>query len=104
MNKQTREKLNTVIEEFDFERVLAVMNFLNWTWVGEEISIPVLINQAVNLLNRCYDGITDPEKEIDSSREDDYCISIGGFKATAYKEDKEYDFTLEFVIAEWDTF
>lgn len=93
-----KEKLiESILENFDFEEVRKVMNFLNWTWHNEDEtpSTYKLINSAKRRLEEVY--------EI-SMREDRNCsISSGGLKAsTIWDEGQVVFLELEFVLTSWD--
>ena len=52
------EKINEVLEEFDFDKVQKVMNFLKWKWAdnNDTMSIPShyrIIEEAKRLLYYC---------------------------------------------------
>ena len=52
------EKINEVLEEFDFDKVQKVMNFLKWKWAdnNDTMSIPShyrIIEEAKSLLYSC---------------------------------------------------
>ena len=88
------EKINEVLEEFDFEKVHEVMNFLKWKWAdnNDTMSIPShyrIIEEAKRLLYYC-------KKE-----KDDITISTGGFIAQKDKDENgESYYSLSFVICE----
>lgn len=92
-----KEKLiESILENFDFEKVRKVMDFLNWTWVDNEVpSTYKLINSAKKRLEEAYDA---------SIRENqNYFINSGGLKASAIWEEGQVIFLeLEFVLTSWD--
>lgn len=99
MNK----KVETILENFDFERVHKVMVFLNWTWITSKTekgvpSIYELIREAEYLLKESYKSSM--EKQEDSGR------ATGGFKALSFWEEEkgEVDLSLSFEVDSWDTF
>lgn len=83
------EKIETVLERFDFDRVHEVMEKINWTWGREGVpSSYQLIKSARRKLNRLAD-------------EDISKISSGGL--TAYK-DSNGELNLYFYISESDSY
>ena len=93
-----------IMQEFDFERVHSVMDYLEWKWQIpssslDDLEVPSLsrIKVAVyDLLARTCDRIL--EEKIES-----YLIGSGGFEARAWYEDgKITNLQLSFVLAEWD--
>ena len=93
-----KEKLiNNILENFDFDKVRKVMDFLNWTWHNEDEtpSTYTLINSAKRRLEEVY--------EI-SMREDRNCsISSGGLKAsTIWDKGQVVCLELDFVLASWE--
>lgn len=77
------EVVEEIMENFDFERVHAVMDFLNWTWGLDNPEVPtiqVLRSTARGLL---LDVVADPEKTY---------VGAGGFYARRHlfkDEDEE---------------
>ena len=92
-----KEKLiENILENFDFEKVRKVMDFLNWTWADNEVpSTYKLINSAKKRLEEAYTL---------SERENRNCsISSGGLKAsTIWDEGQVVFLELEFVLTSWD--
>ena len=91
-----KEKLiDSILENFDFDKVRNVMNFLNWTWADNEVpSTYKLINSAKRRLEEAY--------EI-SMRENRNCsISSGGLKSSAlWDEGQVFCLELDFVLTSW---
>jgi hypothetical protein len=98
MNKSEHESMiDTIIDEFNFERVHIAMTALDWQWKTTEgngyavPTMPKLKAMARRLLNESI-----KEKVVGS----------GGFVATYHAEDKdeiEY-FQLKFVLAQEDSY
>ena len=84
------EHIDAIINNFDFEKVNKVMNFLNWTWFFSTTcpTIDELKQEAKRILN-----------EICDSEDDTIAISTGGFKASIYDDHLE----LEFIVALYDS-
>ena len=91
-----------IIEEFDFEKVKSVMDFLKWTWhsVNNETGIPStgkLVKEAEKLLNEAWDKALELRE--------DYMVGTGGFKAVALYEDAEVcQIDLSFVLTDWSVY
>ena len=77
------EHIDAIINNFDFERVNNVMNFLNWTWYFNTTcpTIDELKQEAKRILN-----------EICDSEDDTIAIFTGGFKASIYDDHLELEF------------
>ena len=89
------EKINEVLEEFDFDEVHKVMVFLNWRWVNDDETFTIpsyyrMMEDAKKLLYDCK-----------NSDEDYYTASTGGFMAYKGKNDDGNNFySLKFVLCE----
>lgn len=83
------EHIQYIIENFDFQRIYNVMDALKWTWFDSDDTptIDRMKQTAIHLLNEVY------------SREVDYSIGTGGFRATKYDDCLK----LEFVIRDIDS-
>lgn len=95
-------QIEDIIDEFDFERVKKVMDFLEWEWVDAEIAIPrigELRKKARLLLSEVAIKVL-CNAEIDAESN----IATGGFRASAYKYDDKVQFRLTFELAEYDNF
>lgn len=90
------EKIDEVLDKFDFEKVHHVMEFLEWTWGGDEDShipdIPELRKTARKLLKDA--------SEIKKGRR---CTSTGGFYAEAEYYRKQIYLRLYFAVEEQET-
>lgn len=88
-------KIDDLMENFDFEKVKKVMDFLDWTWYGESKppSIEALKRNARDMLERAVEEKT--------------CISSAGFKAV-YENDPENPndpyIGLEFILEDMEGF
>ena len=90
------EQIEDLLDEFDFDKVKKVMDFLKWNYYGsdhEEVTIGELRRMARYLLEGAYNA------EIST----DYTTSSGGFEATRcmYPGDTQKYLTLKFVVTEW---
>ena len=93
--------INEILDQFDFEKVNQVMNSIYWRWVMpggyRTPSIPELRKHARNLLEETVSGLI-------RSKESDYCIESGGFRAEAdkYEDDPKIHIQLSFVVTSWE--
>ena len=93
------EKIIEVLENFDFDKVQMVMDFLNWKWIDTNgtFAIPSyyrMIEMAKDLLYHCK-----------NNENETVTISTGGFVAHKNKDkDGENVYSLSFVICESSNF
>ena len=89
------EKINEVLEEFDFDEVHKVMVFLNWSWVNDDETFTV---------PNCYRMIQDAKKllyDCKKSKNKYFTTATGGFVARKGKsEDGDNFYSLSFVLCE----
>ena len=101
-----RERIPTIMEQIDFERIHRVMTVLNWKWVSASepitgFSVPSAIDIALTAERILVDCITMWEK--DGRSRDGYFISTGGFEARIdCYDDGEATLTLSFQIESAD--
>jgi hypothetical protein len=96
------DAVEDILDEFDFEKVKKVMDFLDWKWHAAEDGVPriaELRKSARSLLKQCAFKVL-LSSEIDAESN----IFTGGFRAQAYKYDDNVNFRLSFVLTEWDDF
>lgn len=91
-----KEKINSVMEQFDFEKVQSVMEDLDWKWAGTKYGVPTvdeMKHEAKRLL-------------VDAVEEKSTCAT-GGFRAV-YESDGPNDpdpyIGLEFILEECEGF
>lgn len=92
------ELIENILENFDFEKVKKVMDFLGWTYYDSEETPSTyrLIKSAKRLLEDTY------ERALNNKTL--YSTSCGGFKVMAhYCEEKEeiFSLSLEFILESW---
>ena len=90
-----QDKIDDIMDNFDFNKVETVMKATNWTWASTH-GVPVeheLRKQARELLKSVSQHYV-------SQLGFRYAISTGGFKATKYYDG---ELELEFIMAKWDT-
>ena len=99
----TEAMINYIIEEFDFDKVQLAMEYLCWKWRGEDVTINMLKETAIELLKdaaRCrLNDHKDEHWELGVA----YCT--GGLQAKAYCDEDKTKITsldLKFVVSEWD--
>lgn len=91
LEKQKQQAIESIIEEFDFEKVLKTMEFLEWSWIGhKKLTLEILINKAYYLLN----GVANEKYD----NGDCYEFATGGFVARTYCG----ELSLKFVISSWE--
>ena len=97
------EMINGIMENFEWKRVQEVMDYLDWQWRGEYVTIVMLKETAERLLRGAVESRLD--KFSDEHDEVGIVNATGGLEATAYcDEDKENIVSLElkFVLSSWD--
>jgi hypothetical protein len=95
--------IDEIMDEFNFAQVQNVMNYLDWKWVGEKVTIEMLRESAERLLRdaaklRLGDWI-------DEHWEQGIIAATGGFQAKAFCNEDKTKITgleLKFVLTEWD--
>lgn len=98
------QMMDSIMQNFEFERVSCVMEALDWRWgvtQGFEVPSQEKIKEfAYKLLK---DAATQIQKE-NISPNSPFCLSSGGFKATAFKSKKGNvsNLRLDFIISEWE--
>jgi len=100
MDKQ--KAINSILENFDFNKVHNVMTHLEWKWAtsNTEIGIPSigeLFLRVQDYLNECYDKA--------ETKKGNYNTATGGFQYLAEynKETEEVDYLdVKFVLTEWN--
>jgi hypothetical protein len=87
MKNNYNKQINYIINNFNFQRVKRVMDFLEWQWFEEGIpELETIIKFARELLNQC---VTYNHKQ----------LSSGGFLVTKYEDRLD----LKFVVEEFDS-
>jgi hypothetical protein len=96
--------INDIMDEFNFARVQYVMNYLNWQWLGEHVTIEMLKEEAERLLHGAAEMRLGKYK--DEHWEQGIIHGTGGFQAMAFcNEDKTkiIGLDLKFILESWDT-
>lgn len=86
--------IEDILDEFDFDKVHKVMEFLNWTWVSRESpNIPPTVGQlrkkARSLMLYCLN-------------KGDQSIATGGFWVTKRILGGTPFYRLQFVVSSWE--
>ena len=93
-----QEKIDEVMDYFDFDKVAKTMRFLNWNWIIDGIPDSPKIRQQTRLLmNDCYTRLI-------ASGTDEMTISTGGIKVTCYIIKEKPEFDVSFELAQWSTY
>ena len=110
MNSQSKvdtdpveEMIDGIMENFEWKRVQEVMDYLNWQWRGEFVTVAMLKETAKRLLRGAIGSRLG--EFIDESDEIGIANSTGGLEAKAWcDEDKTHIVRLElkFVLGSWD--
>ena len=95
--------IDDIMNEFDWLRVQRTMEFLDWKWAGEYVTIPMLQKTAKHLLESAMDARLNTYK--DSHWE--VCISsgTGGLDAKAWcdkSKTKIIGLELQFTLSHWE--
>jgi hypothetical protein len=95
--------IDDIIENFNFDRVQRTMDFLRWKWVGQYVTVEMLLEEARRLLKGAAKSrLTDFKDEY---WEMGVTNGTGGFQAKAYCNEaktKIIALDLKFVLTEWD--
>jgi hypothetical protein len=97
------EMIDGIMENFEWKRVQEVMDYLDWQWRGEYVTIVMLKETAERLLRGAINSRLG--EFIDESDEIGIANSTGGLEAKAWcNEDKTHIVRLElkFVLGSWD--
>ena len=116
MNPQPTEKvyldpvnkmINDIMDEFDFNRVETVMEFLDWKWAGdnglEYVTVDMLKKTAKRLLRDAAESRLGRFKN--EHWEQGIICGTGGFQAMAFcneEKTKIEALQLKFILVEWD--
>ena len=97
------QMIEDIIENFDFNQVQSVMDYLDWKWRGEYVTVEMLREQAERLLRGAM------ESRLGSFRHESHEVGIvngtGGLEAKAWCDEtktKIVALDLKFVLSSWD--
>ena len=97
------QMIDGIMENFEWKRVQEVMDYLDWQWRGEYVTVAMLKETAKRLLRGAINSRFG--EFIDESDEIGIANSTGGLEAKAWcNEDKTHIVRLElkFVLTDWD--
>ena len=99
--------IDDIMDEFDFNRVETVMEFMDWKWAGDNGLERVTVNMLKKEARRLLRGAADARLGGYKKTHWEQCIihGCGGFQATAFcYEDKTkiVSLDLKFILEEWD--
>lgn len=82
-----------VLEEFDFQKVKRIMDYLEWQWQFKTPTVSDIINNAYRLCFQAYS---------ESIKDSQFClVGTGGFEASYTPEIKSLE--LKFIVESIDT-
>ena len=97
MSKSKQEQIDEIMDNFDFNKVAKIMDFLGWKWYMKEYRVPEeseIRKEARKHLSKTYDYGEGQGRE--------YCTVTGGFK---YTYDPLYtELQLSFEIVNWASY
>lgn len=100
-NGEVKDDINSILDYFDFQRVLKVMTALDWTWWFTD-GVPEIWDVRKEARQRLEEAV----KGLIHSGEKRWFSACGGFLAEAEIEEgnpKIY-LKLSFVVSEWDNY
>lgn len=99
MNQDDHEVVWQLIENFDFERVLSVMQQLDWQWWSESGErVPTLKQLRAHVRAQLLEAGTQARQA------GHYTLSSGGFETTAEVIDNLLFVNTKFVLTNWDNY
>lgn len=95
--------IDGIMENFEWKRVQEVMDYLDWRWRGEDVTVAMLKKEAERLLRGAAESRLGQFKN--EHWEQGIINGCGGFQAMAFcNEDKTeiIGLDLKFILTEWD--
>lgn len=95
--------IDGIMENFEWKRVQEVMDYLDWRWRGEDVTVAMLKKEAERLLRGAVESRLGQFKN--EHWEQGIINGCGGFQAMAFcNEDKTeiIGLDLKFILTEWD--
>lgn len=91
--------INEILDNFNFEKVKKVMDFLNWEWFGSN-GVPEIYELRQHARKLMNTAVTECLK----SKETDYFTECGGFRVECnkYKDDPKIYLRLSFNLESWE--
>jgi hypothetical protein len=93
--KTTQEKIDHIMDHFNFNKVEETMKALNWKW-----ALANGVPQQYELRTEARRLLKDAASKNVSESDLRYYVSTGGFKATKYFDG---ELELEFIVTSWNT-
>lgn len=92
------KEISEIMDNFDFDKVLDVMRYLDWNW---GMSVPTMDEIKENAFRLLVHASTNVPEDGTGF----YSISSGGFCATSYigADTNKAELELEFVLSSWGT-
>lgn len=108
-DKSIKDKIDYILENFDFEKCHEMMKLVGWTWWGRGIPTVEMLKESAldtikSAIEQVYERPTNEEIHIPNNMgsEISYYSSSGGLKATVWcKKQEILCINLEFVFTDW---
>jgi hypothetical protein len=97
------EMINSIMENFEWKRVQSAMDYLDWQWRGEYVTVAMLKETAKQLLRGAMDSRLGDFKS--ESHEIGIANGTGGLEAKAWCDESKTKIValdLKFVLSSWD--
>jgi hypothetical protein len=101
--KDKDEHIISIIDHLNVQRIHSVMEFLDWKWGGEPVSIGNIYSELMSRINNVI-------KEFEDTEYDDvdkvyYSSECGGIKITVMLDEKEEPYlNVMFILTQWESF
>lgn len=101
-------EIESIMDEFDFETVKKVMDFLDWQWFGADEGVPRIGELRKKARILLYEAAYKVKKSREITAES--TVGTGGFRASAYRYDDDESegekiyLKLAFELVEYDNF
>ena len=94
-----KKEIKGILDNFDFVKVMEVMDFLNWTWVkGDNRYFPDISDLKKCARSLLVEAVSEGEK-----KHKNFFISVGGFEVDFFYTKEEVNILqLRFVIEHWE--
>ena len=95
--------IQSIMENFEWDRVALAMEYLNWKWCGEHVTVDMLKEEGERLLRGAIQSRLGEFK--DEHYELGICRGTGGLEAKAWcdiTKTKIDALDLKFVLSSWD--
>ena len=101
ISEQTQETIDDIMDNFEFDKVHEVMEFLEWKWALDDGYCVPSIN---DLRRRSRQLIKDVVSNLE--RNEECNVSTGGFTVRGWKssDDGKIFLELSFVLTNWDNY